>query len=269
MKRSETPVRIVRHTINHGGPLFLWRVQHGDGSAEGTLVTSTICLNPECPCQEITLLGRPLERESTGRCYVGEGVSFRAVLDLSTGGLAPLKGREGEPIPDWIRNALTIERVDELRELRDRTRRQQQRDRWRELPRRELDRMVSGELTAHFEVFPDDWDMVIGREGQPYWVVDNYCLNPSCSCRDVLLQFKSANTRLYVGSARVEIGNWGHPMLEGRSDMPSYWKQFIGEKGRKQALKKRYREMRGVAAALGEFLHRAESPVSPSSNRSR
>lgn len=264
MTLPTTSSRLIKRKVDDGGPLTLWKVQRDDGTAEGTLVYSRMCSNPECPCQEIQLQGRPLEITKTGRIIAGTGITFRAAFDLSTGELAPPEDHKDEPIPEWIASELTGRKLEDLRERRERYRRSlQSRERWRDLPRRELEEMTSGSMTGYFEVFPDDWDLLAGLDGKSFWALDNYCMNPYCRCRDIWIQFSDSTTGEEFGAARVERGKWKKATFEGSADMPRLWRGFIAKKEMQQALRQRYSEMRRVAAALGQTLDRSrESQLS-------
>jgi hypothetical protein len=117
--------------------------------------------------------------------------------------------------------------------------------------------MTSGLLTDHCAVFPNDWDMVVELEDRAYWVCDSYCLNPSCRCRKILFLFTDLEIGKDIGSLRVDLGDWKRPEIEGGAETARLWKTFIEEKGRKQEVRRRFREMKRVSAALPEALGEA------------
>ena len=64
-------------------------------------------------------------------------------------------------------------------------------------------------MVTYDELFPADWDLVIHREGVPYWAVDSYCHNPQCTCTDVTVSLYEleTGTRGSAGRLRLDLAN--------------------------------------------------------------
>jgi hypothetical protein len=86
--------------------------------------------------------------------------------------------------------------------------------------RRVLANAVPGNMIAFDALFPADWDLLFSHRGALYWVVDQYCPNPSCDCSTVALtlyQLRDGEREpVLVGTADVDLA-----CLQSRLDISS------------------------------------------------
>lgn len=72
-----------------------------------------------------------------------------------------------------------------------------------------IERTELGDMIAHDELFPGDWDLVFEHGGRTYWAVELHCLNAACPCGEVLVriyEIDPASTE-YVGELRVDFAS--------------------------------------------------------------
>ena len=236
--------------------------------AEGLALVAGICDNPECSCELCHLSGYRLERTSSDRATRGKDVAFRARLDLGTGELSSPDGGPVDPAFAWTTEALTDDYRDWMRERFRRVKGQNDPAQLDLQLAGHLEEYAGGWLATYCEVYPHDWDLRMLLDGAVYWVHDSYCLNPTCTCRDVRLDFFDTHNPEPVGGVAVAVGAWREAKVEGGSLAHRLWKTFIGESGRKAKLRERFRKMRLAAQRVGE-LHETERPPEPARREGR
>ncbi len=209
------------------------------------------CGAPGCTCTEVDLALFPramLDRGASGE--TGDDLEPVSVhFDVRTREIRKLADPAGwlaAPIDEtWLRGELAGATGDRLVARFDRMRASHDRRAWQKFF---WSGRKSSEMLAHFELFPHDWDLLVQPGERPAWVIDSYCVEPSCSCQDVAVSVQS-----------IEGGTLGDAILRlsGRSEVRiirctpgarAYVERLVEQESR--ALQRRFAEMRGVARRL-------------------
>ncbi len=59
------------------------------------------------------------------------------------------------------------------------------------------------------EIYPHDPNLLLHTPDKKYWVIDAYCVNPQCDCKNMGLSFMyaSENKTLDVGGILMDLNN--------------------------------------------------------------
>ncbi len=239
-----TPTRTRR--IDSGEPLTLWHPPEPD-IAPGYAVTTAICDNPRCTCTQMYLEIRPLRRLDGGH-FERHGAAVHAQIDCD-GSAVELEPDTTEALPagtaPWLRER-----------LQESAHRAWLKERWRRLrgqigdpafpcgvPPDDGDGMVS-----FCEMFPYDFDLTVVHDRQLYLGDDQYCLEPTCTCDEVVVQFVDASRDRAIGHARASVRRLKHAELVGSSLVSRLWSRLL-ERRDPRSFRDRFERMRKVARA--------------------
>jgi uncharacterized protein YchJ len=207
-------------------------------SADGFKVTTVMCSNPECPCEEMSLEICSVRREGAEKARLG--ATLHATCFVESGRIeiadAPQTSFAVEDAT-WIVEQLRTEHLDWLRERwnRGRARAAEESD---GLP---VD-WEPGTLVAYDEVFRLDWDLTIVHEKRTYFVSDQYCPNPSCTCDRVVANFYDlTNDGRHVGSADAVLRDGGKAKISGESLASLLWTAVLDQHGVKELRRRQSR----------------------------
>ena len=62
-------------------------------------------------------------------------------------------------------------------------------------------------LVPYCDVFPWDFDLTVAHSGRKYLATDTYCMNPSCRCDDVAVQFLPIGKSISFRKSRQAVGH--------------------------------------------------------------
>lgn len=261
------------------GPLLLWRSGQDGVSREGLVVVVNACVNPECPCREVTLeayrvgdglIGVELKgelvrfsflKDSQGReGETGNSRVLFAKLDMDTGRVEIAKdvaeNERDESGLAWLREELDGALLDHIS---DQVLRQKGL-----LPcaRMEVTHFDRGQMVAFGETYVYGRIDVYVIDGQRLEVLDVYCVDPGCACTEMRFAVQSGQRE--VGHVIVDLAKPDLTRFEGPTLLRSLW----------QALRRRYpsmdvfRKRESMMKAAGpdiiarvEAAHRAAQPA--------
>jgi uncharacterized protein YchJ len=195
----------AKRSLDAGGPFVLPApplVPAAPTCGHGILVETRFDAPSAARTDEITLLLRPAE-QLEGTAVRADGEPVTVALSLATGRCTPREEYSTRFLREhpWLSDVL----AERLPWLRERTRRAAaQRDR---TPSREaLEHAEPGTMVPYDELFPADWDLFVTHGGHTYWVVDHHCVNPACSCAEVVVELHRIEEPKaeYVGEVRVD-----------------------------------------------------------------
>jgi SEC-C motif-containing protein len=230
--------------IDDGRPLVVWR-RRDDVGADGFVVTTMICSNAECPCEEMSLEISSVRRSGAEKAIV-DTAPLQATYFV---GLNRVELVDGRPISfavdaaNWILEQLrTDEHLEWLRERWSRGR-----ARMSEESARLPEDWEPGTLVPYDEVFALDWDLTVVHEKRLYHVVDQYCPNPACSCDRVVANFFDlTDNGRHVGSADALLHNGRRFTINGEPLAAQLWNNLLDQHGAKE-LRRRYLRIIDVA----------------------
>lgn len=234
-----------RRLLDHGHAFTV-----GPDGHPGFALDMHACSAPNCPCTDVELALFPRELLGRSSGEADDDVEPVAVqFDVRTREVRTVSdpaGRLAAPTDEiWLRGQLAgaigdriVTRVDRLRASHDR--RTWQNFAWSGRRR--------NEMVAHFELFPHDWDLLVKPGERAAWIVDSYCVEPSCSCQDVAVQIQSIDGAA-LGAAMLRLGGRGGVRVV-RCDPGAvpYIDKLVEHESR--TLHKRFGEMRAVARRL-------------------
>ncbi len=156
------------------------------------------------------VLLRPAELETTA--FVARGEPRGGMLDLATGRWTP-EDHDGTRLMvehPWLARVL----VEHLPTFLLRFERMvMQRDRDAHFAAA-LERHEPGAMIPYDALFPGDWDLMFGHEGDHYVAVDHHCPSPTCTCAEIVveLQFLGAERAADIGSVRIDLADRRRPV---------------------------------------------------------
>jgi len=106
------------------------------------------------------------------------------------------------------------------------------------------------------EIYPHDPNLLLHAPDKMYWVIDSYCVNPQCNCKNMGLSFLYAteNKTLDVGGMLVDLNNFVPDQIIPRSksstELTEMWKTFVGQPGIKKELGRRQKKMQKIGKEL-------------------
>lgn len=236
--------RVMTRRIDSGDPLFLVNPPTSGGVA-AYAVSTAVCSNPKCSCTTMWLSIRPAWRTGGGGFEIrGPVLSGQVSADGSGLKLGDDTAGTFPPVLiQWL-----------LETLSDEDHRDWLRERWRRargqagdpsypsgIPPEDIDWMVS-----FSEVFPYDFDLTVVHERRLYLADDQYCLQPACTCKEVLVHFvEAAQGGRALGHARASVRRPRSAVIQGAPLIQPLWNQFLGHNG-SAPLRERFKRMRSV-----------------------
>lgn len=198
-------VTTAKRSLDDGGPFVLPAPPLDPASpkcAHGMFIETRFDARSGVSADELALLIRPGEQlDGTSMRADGEPVAIS--LSLGTGRCTPRDERaEGvlHAYP-WLEKALGVR----LAWLRVRARRAaDQHDRTPCVAA--LERTEPGALVPYNDLFPANWDLLVVHGGQTYWSVDHHCVNPACSCSEVVVELHRIDSPKaeHIGQVRFD-----------------------------------------------------------------
>ena len=175
-------------------PLFkkqdsAYEVQVSDGPFAGKTFAATmeVCLDPLCPCQEVTFQCTPVEPHEEG-----EDSPITFALDIEKRQAKPSSSPRAHHFADAVTSAMTpndwdslyldfLARKEELTETAD----------FANLPVQfPADVMRDPSVFVSYrELLPFGTTFHFPLQGETWYVNDHYCVNPDCDCQNVIIDF--------------------------------------------------------------------------------
>lgn len=186
----------TKRMIDDGGPFVLWAPSD---TCHGLFVETDLLVAGE-QADVVGLLLRPAHSQGYAKVEA-LGEPIRGELTLSTGHFAPIDDTARHLIEHypWFHERI-LERLEWLRQRVARAALQTDRD---SSYRAALATHAEGTLLPYDRMFPADWDLLVADDGHSYWAVDLHCLNPTCTCEDVVVQlYDIAEASSLVGEIR-------------------------------------------------------------------
>ncbi|MFS8069283.1 MAG: SEC-C metal-binding domain-containing protein [Byssovorax sp.] len=198
-------ITAAKRSLDDGGPFVLPAPPLDPARptcAHGIFIETRFDARSDVSADELALLIRPGE-QLDGTSVRADGEPVAISLSLGTGRCTP-RDERAERFLDaypWLENAL----AERLAWLRARARRAaDQLDRTSYVAA--LDRAEPGMLVPYDDLFPANWDLLFTHAGHTYWSVDHHCVNPACSCSDVVVELHRIGTRKaeHIGQVRFD-----------------------------------------------------------------
>ena len=124
------------------------------------------------------------------------------------------------------------------------------------------------------EIYPHDPNLLLHAPDKKYWVIDSYCVNPRCKCKNMGLTFLYAteNKTLDVGGMLVDLKNFIPDQITPRSksstELTDMWKTFLAQLGIKKELGRRQKKMQKIGKELVKLKTMTGSGKAPSTSKS-
>jgi uncharacterized protein YchJ len=197
----------------------------------------------------MTLVVRRIEPTGDARGRVIDSSKAAVRFDVDSATLSPCDDlsdiERSRELIDELRSVLNDDYIELLcqrwRRVKGRSADEWQRQDWSHI---DTEAMV-----PYFQVFPSDWDLGVIHQGQQFWLVDYWCLKPSCPCdalRVDVLQPKGTS----LGLVEVATQKWKVLRTESDPKAISVWNAYLRESHSREALHARRRAIREVARLL-------------------
>lgn len=227
--------------VDDGRPLIVWR-RYDDVDANGFKITTAICSNPECPCREMSLEIRSVRREGSTKPTVGTETLHATYFADEDRVEVANESLIADDDATWILGQLRGDHLDWLRErwTRGRARLSEESD---GLP----EDWEPGTLVPYDEVFRADWDLTVVHEKRTYYVVDQYCPNPSCTCDRVVASFYDlTDDGRYLGAVDAPLRGRGAVTTKGDPRASLLWSAVLDQHGVKELRRRHARILDAV-----------------------
>lgn len=217
--------------IDDGRPLMVWR-RRDDVCADGFKITTVMCSNPECPCREMSLEICSVRRLGSEKPTHGTAILHATYFvesdRIEIANASPMSFAADDAT--WILEHLRADHLDWLRERWNRGRAQLT-DEPDGLPAD----WEPGTLVPYDEVFRVDWDLTIVHEKRTYFVVDQYCPNPNCTCDRVVAAFYDlTDDGRHVGSVEALLRDGRKVKINGEPLTSLLWNAVLDQHGVKE-----------------------------------
>jgi hypothetical protein len=245
---SEGTVPVFR-AIDDGEPLQLLEPPNGFDVA-GFAVSTAACANPACTCTRMGLSIRVIRATPDGTARLQDpGLAGECSAD---GQHVVLDCPRSEPFPDEVVRWLESRLAEPLHQ-------RWLAERWRRMRGQIGDpTYLSGIAPEQIEflvplcdVFPWDFDLTVVHDGRKLLALDTYCMNPSCGCDDVTVQFFDTiavgGERPNLGHVKASLRRLRSPDVHGPAVLRQLWSALLDQLGADR-LRDRFKRMRGVAA---------------------
>jgi hypothetical protein len=173
----------------------------------------------------------------------------RATLDIDTGELVAGDGPGGiEERPALVEELRSVWKPAHVEYLQARWHRfkRARAEKWRSQDWTLIDTEF---LVPYFEVFADDWDLVVIHDREQFWLVDQWCLKPACSCEEFKVDVHRPGGDS-LGTVNVTVKGWKVLGVDGDPLAGQLWSKFIREPPNRKTVLARQRAMRKVAKEL-------------------
>lgn len=219
------------------------------------------CAAPGCTCTVVALTLYPRDARFTDETpdvdaevvsvrYDVRNREIRDVLDPGAWLVAPVDEA-------WLRSELAGATGDRLLARFDRLRASRDRRTWQAFA---WDVRKRGDMVAHHELFPHDWDLLVSIDTCAAWAIDTYCVEPSCSCQDLVVSFQSFDGKV-IGDATLRLrGERGVAVVRADRDATAHATALVEQES--PELRRRFAEMRRVARRLKTWARDLADPAS-------
>ncbi len=269
-RRRQLPVK---------GPLVFWRLGQDGISHVGLVVVVNACVNPGCPCREVTLMVHRVEDQIVGVELKGSTIRFffhkddgiggsefesarvlLADLDLDAGhveiGKNAAADARDESALAWLREELDGPVLDHIANQALRLKG------LRPLARVEVMSFKRNVLVAFGEAYLHGRVDVYVIDGFRVEVLDVYCVEPGCSCTE--MRFIVGGGDRDMGSIIVDLGKPERPRFDGHPVLPRLWQAIRGRYPSMDVFQKRAVKMKEAGPdiiAQAQARHRAAKPA--------
>jgi hypothetical protein len=193
--------RACRQLID-GGPWVFWR-RRADGDREGLVLELLPCDNRQCECRDVHVIGQIVgqnlveieaTRGSLVLTYREDGPAMSgtqkasAFVSFETGEVEAAEHPETADdvrVLNWIADELNGELLDRLYDEWLHAKAWRRRDTHHDGAWADEWRSNMGRLVGWHEAFPDSRQDMYRIDGSVSLALDHYCINPSCTCREV------------------------------------------------------------------------------------
>jgi len=238
----------ITRPIDDGQPLFL-PDPPGAPSFDGFAVDTAVCDNPRCPCSRMPLFARAVRFDDKGAGrfpgseITGEVSSDGSGLKLDS---APASTLSDELVA-WLHD-----RIGESEHQRWLA------ERWRRMRGQIGDPAYPSPvvpsptdmLVPFSQVFPWDFDLTVVHDQRKYLAIDQYCLQPRCTCDDLNVQFfdlmTDADSAPNLGLAKATLRSLQSATFQGQPIVRELWNALLAQTP-DQVLRDRFNRMRQVA----------------------
>jgi hypothetical protein len=229
---SEQQLRARAKIWDDGAPLFLPRDDEGAraGERRGFVLQTAVCTNPSCDCGEVQLQLLPAAHTPSAPQPVPRGAAISLRYDLRQRAMTPAKeGEEHAALIEWLTERLGGGAHDWLDARYQRLRGQLADVKARARPNVDLHR---GVLVAFDELLPHEWDLFVERDGKSYVLLDQYCLEPGCTCGQAAFTVLDLDQEEALGGARFDIETFKLQEVQGLALIDLLWARFLDSGGR-------------------------------------
>lgn len=234
-----------------GGPRFV--AQDPQSSPDrGFLLFAVSCQEPQCACQNLYLDVVPAAR-GEDRVVRATGERLSLVYDVARDLLQPRRELLVElNAAEALKARLSAEERRWFLARFARGRGQLDEAPWRGS---DVAAWASGALTPFSDVYPHDWDLMLRLDGRTFGLVDQYCMNPDCTCEDVAIDIIDAERSRNLGYVQTPLG--AAAGARGDNEVSDgVWKTFIAHEGMKR-LEERHQRARTAAHSVAKAAARA------------
>ena len=268
MKNQNT--RIINKRLDSRDPVLIWEKEQKHPIKQGMLLDMYACNNPECRFLHATVFAVDERFENLGlepdgslrfdikkesdiatplpdqKITASINIDFYDVIPGESSGSSPVD------LLDW----LSFEAKNNLCEYiqsRWHMDKPKDNDQWKQKDWSwwETDMMVGWD-----EIYPHDPNLLLHMPDKKYWVIDAYCVNPQCNCKNMGLSFLYAteNKTQDVGGMLVDLNNFLPDQIIPRSksstELTEMWKTFLAQPGIKKELGRRQKKMQKIGKEL-------------------
>ena len=261
------------------GILLLWNPPALGQRPEGLACILAVCDNPGCECSDIFINAFHVDDTMEGVTFDGKELNLdlryhstllqsrpqvELLVDTHTGKLSFYPDAKPEhkrkDLLHQFRNYLDRALVEVLRARFLRDREAAEEESWLAT---DWSYLRPGEMVPWLEVFPGADEMLFEYGETRYLVIDSYCPEPGCSCRDVMIAFaevtegKQGVKGKEAGALRLDTRTWRlrekHPQRLSEAAILELWRAYQREvPGIRQKVSARVKKMRRFGAvALG------------------
>lgn len=237
---------LIHQVVDDGTPLQLLDPT-GAGGIDGFAISAAACDNPKCSCTSMRLLIEAIRFDEHGIGQL-QGTPLGGEVS-SDGNSLQLDSARCDTFTDdvvaWLHARLS-----------DPEQRARLAERWRRLRGQIGDPAYPSplapsrtDLLVPFnDVFPCDFDLTVVHDHRKYLALDQYCLEPRCTCDDVHVQFFDwmADPAPYIGYAMASIRRLPHADFHGEPEVRQLWAALLEQLG-PTTLRDRFTRAREVA----------------------
>jgi hypothetical protein len=237
----------VRESIkvwDDGAPLFLPGDDGGgSGRQRGFVLETRVRPDASGEREQLHLQLRPVVLEDGAQTPRPQGAPIELVYDVRRRAMAPTRaGEDHADLIAWLEAKLGSGRDTWLEARHQRLRGQLEHARTRTPRKVDADR---GALIALDELLPHEWDLFVERDGKSYVVLDQYCLEPGCTCGQAAFNILDLDQEEVLGGARFDLETFRLQDVQGLALIDLLWARFLDQGGR-EAIKARLKLARAA-----------------------